>query len=396
MNVDALLLEIEKRGFNNLPTNMPAKDIKILKSLCNVISGPSFITESQGRLLVKILNENKAHLVTVAELVENSLAFPLWSYPFRPVDQTKKLFIGKAHGGELVIYIEFANNVSLRKIVNNLHRDLDGSTTSVNGRIFLTNLTEKNIVLLVDTLGPQGFDISDDLKNHYDTIKSWKIEEIQSRYFTENLQDTPLYKELTKDIGNFDDNELAVIQDRSVRYQYIINTPENTEKNLKNSISLRASPKVWINSTTTELSDVIHELINLKRLPVLVVMESHMQPKALENLKKLDESLKKCGIFEDVGVYFRLDNDEVGKEFNALIADRKYNKPLDDQTLVACVPNGKIPKFFLKNPWKPMAVIALGTSLRHSKTSVYANCCDLIISYNHTESLMEFRTNLCP
>jgi hypothetical protein len=181
-----------------------------------------------------------------------------------------------------------------------------------------------------------------------------------------------------------------------MRYQYIINTPEKTEKNLKNSISLRTSPKLWINSTTTELSDVIAELINLKRLPVLVVMESHMQPKSLENLKKLDDALKKCGIFDGVGIYFRLDNDEVGKEFNALIAERKYNKPLDDQTLVACVPNGKIPKFFLKNAWRPMAVIAIGTSLRHSKTSVYANCCDLIISYNHTESLMEFRTNLCP
>ena len=396
MNVDALLLEIEKRGFNNLPKEVPVKDIKILKSLCTVISGPSFITENQGRLLVKILNENKAHLVTVADLLETSLAYPLWSYPFRPVDQTKKLFIGKAHGGELVIYIEFANNANLRKVVNNLHKDLDGSTTSVNGRIFLTNLTEKNIVLLVDTLGPQGFEISTELKNHYDTIKSWKIEEIQSRYFTENLLDTALYKDLTNEIGALSDNDISIVHDRSMRYQYIINTPEKTEKNLKNSISLRTSPKVWINSTTTELSDVIAELINLKRLPVLVVMESHMQPKSLENLKKLDDALKKCGIFDGVGIYFRLDNDEVGKEFNALIADRKYNKPLDDQTLVACVPNGKIPKFFLKNTWKPMAVIAIGTSLRHSKTSVYANCCDLIISYNHTESLMEFRTNLCP
>ena len=265
MNVDALLLEIEKRGFNNLPKTMPVKDIKILKSLCTVISGPNFITESQGRLLVKILNENKTHLVIVADLIDASLALPLWSYPFRPVDQTKKLFIGKTRGGDLVIYIEFANNANLRKIVNNLHKDLDGSTTSVNGRVFLTNLTEKNIVLVVDTLGPQGFDISVDLKNHYDTIKSWKIEEIQSRYFTENLLDTPLYKELTNDIGSLSDNELSVVQDRSMRYQYIINTPEKPEKNLKNSISLRTSPRVWINSTTTELSDVIDELTNLKR-----------------------------------------------------------------------------------------------------------------------------------
>lgn len=396
MNVDTLLLEIEKQGFNNLPKAMPAKDIKILKSLCNVISGPAFITENQGRLLVKILNENKAYLITVADVLEKSLAYPLWSSPFRPVDQTKKLFIGRAHNNDLVIYVEFANNANLRKIVNNLHKDLDGNLTSVNGRVFLTSLTEKNIALLVDTLRPYGFEVSDDLKSHYDTIKSWKIEEIQSRYFTENLSDTALYRELTKDIGVLTDNDLSVVQDRSMRYQYIINTDEKPEKNLKNTISLRTSPKVWINSSTEELVDVINELKNLKRLPILIVMESHIQPKALENLKKLDEALKKCEISDHVGIYFRLDSDPIGKEFNAIIADRKYNSALDSDTVVACVPNGKIPKFFLTTPWKPMSVIAVGTSLRHSKTSVYASCCDLIISYNHTESLMEFRTNLCP
>ena len=396
MNVDALLLEIEKRGFNNLSAAMPAKDIKILKSLCTVISAPSFITENQGRLLVKLLNENKAHLVTVADLLENSLAYPLWSYPFRPVDQTKKMYIKAAHSGDLAIHLEIANNANLRKVMNNLHKELDSGITSVNGRVFLTSLTEKNIVALVDACIPYGFDISDDLKNHYDTIKSWKIEEIQSRYITDNLSDTNLYRELTKELGNVADTDLAIVQDRSMRYQYFVNTPENTEKNLKNSISLRSSPKVWINSTTTELVDVITELKNLQRFPILIVMENHMQPKALENLKNLDNALQKCEISDGVGIYFRLDNDPIGKEFNALIADRKYNSALGDQTLVACVPNGKIPKFFLKNQWKPMAVIALGTSLRHSKTSVYANCCDLIISYSPTESLMEFRTNLCP
>jgi hypothetical protein len=396
MNVDTLLLEIEKRGFNNLPRTMPAKDIKILKSLCNVISGPMFITENQGRLLVKILGENKAHLVTVADVLEKSLAYPLWSSPFRPIDQTKKLFIGRTYNSDLVVYIEFANNANLRKIVNNLHKDLDGNLVAVNGRIFLTDLTEKNITLLIDTLSPHGFEISEDLKTHYDTIKSWKIEEIQSRYFTENLSDTALYRGLTSDIGPLADVDLSIIQDRSMRYQYIINTPEKPEKNLKNSIVLRTSPKVWINSSAEELADIINELKNLKRLPLLIVMESHIQPKALENLKKLDDALIKCGIADHVGIYFRLDNDPIGKEFNAIVADRKYNSPLGDDTLVACVPNGKIPKFFLKTPWKPMAVIAIGTSLRHSKTSVYANCCDLIISYNHTESLMEFRTNLCP
>ena len=62
MNIDTLLLEIEKAGFQNLPKSVPGKDIKILKNLCSSISGPNYITENQSRLLVKILKENAQHL----------------------------------------------------------------------------------------------------------------------------------------------------------------------------------------------------------------------------------------------------------------------------------------------------------------------------------------------
>jgi hypothetical protein len=284
----------------------------------------------------------------------------------------------------------------LKKILKNLGSECDGNLVTSNGRTFLTDLTEKNIVLLVDALTPEGFEIDRTIKDHYSTIKSWKIEEIQSRYFTENLIDTNLYKSLVLDIGELVSADIDTIQDRSVRYQYIINTPKNTEKSLKNQLIARDSSKVWIDSNTVSLTDVITELKNIKRFPLLLVIESHVQPKALEILKNIDSALKECEISDGVGIYFRLDNDPIGKEFNTLIAERKYNTVLDETTKIACVSNGKIPKFFLKSQWKPMAVISVGTTLRHSKTSVYANCCDLIVSYHHTESLMEFRPNLCP
>jgi len=53
--------------------------------------------------------------------------------------------------------------------------------------------------------------------------------------------------------------------------------------------------------------------------------------------------------------------------------------------------SGKIPKFFLTNPWKPMSVLTLDTKmgLRHGKTSVYSNCCDLIIEWAEAPPLIE-------
>jgi hypothetical protein len=55
------------------------------------------------------------------------------------------------------------------------------------------------------------------------------------------------------------------------------------------------------------------------------------------------------------------------------------------------IQNGKIPKFLVKNEWKPMCVIGIGTPLRNSKTAVYSNNCDLIISYTDKEPIVETR-----
>jgi hypothetical protein len=103
----------------------------------------------------------------------------------------------------------------------------------------------------------------------------------------------------------------------------------------------------------------------------------------------LSENLKDFGIYENIGIYFRLDNTDGGKEFNQYIANNSYNCQLDSTTKIVGVQSGKIPKFLLKTDWKPMSVISLGNQLRHSKTAVYANSCDLIISYSESEPIME-------
>ena len=97
--------------------------------------------------------------------------------------------------------------------------------------------------------------------------------------------------------------------------------------------------------------------------------------------------MEKNGFFDDIGIYFRLDNDESGAEFNNLIKEKSYNKQLDLSTNIVGVQNGKIPKFFLKSDWKPMSVLELGVNLQHGKTLAYSNRADLIISYSDSKPL---------
>lgn len=389
MNIDHLLLEIEKRGFENLTTPLPARDLKILKSLAISVVSPLFITKNQARLLVKILTENQKSLTTVEEFIEKSLADPVWSKPFRPVDQVKRIFINKSkdHGSSLAV--EFSFNSNFRKILQNLTRTVDGTIIFTAGKTNLLDLTEKNIVLVVENFKKHKFEISEEVLGFYNTIKSWNFHEISQKFHLDQLEGSNAYTALINDIGQDCLTNEDLVQDRRMKFQYQGNFLEKSENSVKNTIISRSSTKVWINAKETELHELLTTLVELKRFPVLLTWEHNEEKSALEILRTVNVALEKSQIFGGVGVYFRLDNSPIGKEFNRLIAENKYNVLLNDDTRVACVPNGKIPKFFIKNEWTPKTVISIGTSLRYSKTAVYANCCDLIITYHHSPTLME-------
>jgi hypothetical protein len=105
----------------------------------------------------------------------------------------------------------------------------------------------------------------------------------------------------------------------------------------------------------------------------------------------LINSLEKQGITSGIGVYFRFNNTPAGTIFNKIVADRQLNAKLDQDTKVACILGSKIPKFFLKNVWRPMGVLGLNTKLglRHGKTSIYSKSCDLVLDYCDEPALLE-------
>jgi hypothetical protein len=204
-----------------------------------------------------------------------------------------------------------------------------------------------------------------------------------------------LKKSLEKECGTLESIPEHILQDRSIRYQFFLKNSPKNYGNLTDLIVHRTSTKIWINSNLHSLTDLVSTLKNINRLPLLIVFDSNSTNEYMKNLEIFSESMEKNEIFDNIGIYFRLENSGTGKEFNNFIKDHQYNKPLDSNTQVACVQTGKLPKFFLKDcDWAPKSVIVLGTSLRHSKTAVYSNRCDLIISHAEKESIIEAKTNL--
>ena len=389
MTIDQILSDIVKKTDPTVEEYFPKRDAKVLRSLSSIVSGTNFITENQGRLLLKILRENQEKIPFLSEDMKASLSAPIWSKMFRHIDVVKKMFILTNADREQCISIEFTFSSPIRKTLQEISKNISNFVQSSPAKNYTADLTEKNIVLLVEALAPYDFTIDEKLQKYYETIKSWSKSEAQKQFLITNIVHPNFQKQITADLGIDTAIDENVIIDRSNRYQYFYEKSEKNPENLTEKIATRKNSKIWINSNEHGLNGVIEALVNLKRFPLLVVFDSYTPKKCLDELTTLSENLKDFGIYDNVGIYFRLDNNNNGREFNQYIANNSYNCQLNSDTKVVGVQSGKIPKFLLKTDWKPMSVISLGAQLRHSKTAVYANCCDLIITYSDVEPIME-------
>jgi hypothetical protein len=395
ITVDNLLTNINNYGFDKFPDLINKKDLKVLKSLSTSVCLPSFITENQSRLLYKILYDHRLHFKIVEDNIIEILEHNSWSKPFRIIDQIRKIYLSKNLDGETVISIEYTHNTAVRNQLHKFAKAEFGQLSRVSGKALQYNLTEKNIVQLVDILKPYKFEIDQKIQDFYEIIKKYEISETKSNYTFEEILPANLKIHLEKECGPLDSITSDIIFDRSVRYQYFSKKSPKKPENLRENIIAREQPRVWVNSTEYNLSEIFEILQSLNRLPALVVFDLSTPEGNLEKLRNFSESLEKNKILENIGVYFRLENDATGQQFNKIIKDKNYNSPLEQDTQVACIQSGKLPKFFLKDcKWSPKSVIMLGHGMRHTKTAVYSSRCDLIINYTEKESIMENTFNL--
>jgi len=391
ITVDKILLNLVQSNTPVLEEVLQKRDSKVLRSLTTAISSPTFITENQAKLLIKILSENSEKLCLDKTTVSCMLDAPTWSKHFREVDRTKKLYTGNNSTGELSIIIEFAFSAGLRKIMQSVEKKISGLLTIHPGKVYHADLDEKNIVFLVDTFKKLDFDIDEKLINFYNIIKSWSKKEVAEQFYLTNITHDNFQTHITADLGIDTAINQNIINDRSLRYQYFTEENGKNPENLTETLAMRNDTRVWVDKKITDIEEIFQSVNELKRFPMMLVFDGFDEKRCLQDLTKISEILEKNGIFDNVGIYFRLENSETGKEFNKFIADNKYNSQLTQHTKVVGVQNGKIPKFLLKSAWKPLSIISLNTSLRNTKTSVYANCCDLVITYSDAQPLIESR-----
>jgi hypothetical protein len=385
---DKILLNIAANKSYELNAIVPPRESNVLKSLANSVSSNLFITENQSRLLLKVLKETHHLFGDMSEEIADTVKNPSWSKPFRMIEQIKKLYIEGDSDTAPMLTIEFTFSANVRKVLTQANKDIENLVQGVNGKLYHAELTERNIVTLVDMLRPLDFDIDTNVLAYYDTIKEWDEDKVRNQFLLTNMSNQNFLKNITADLGVSTPIDQNIIHDRSVRYRYFPGNVLEQDGTLTREIATRGKSKVWINKKDRSLGEIVSSLIDLKRLPLLVVFDSFEHTKSHAILSELSEIFDSHDL-HNIGIYFRLQNVDNGTKFNELVAKKQYNQYLGPDTQVVGVQSGKIPKFLLSTNWKPMSVLSIDSQLRNSKTAVYASCCDLVITYSELPPMVE-------
>lgn len=373
--VDSLLTPVFHE-IKQIQTSIPQKDRKILLSLYKQVSSGVFLTENQGKLLVKILNENLPVVSTVVPEVQTTLECNTWSKSFREVKRVRKIYISADNPEYFVV--EFNYSPQLRDKITQIVGKISGPIQT-SGTKYIINLTETNISAVIDTFSKQHFDIDEKLLNFYQEIQ--EILKNSSSYDNILLtKNEKLKKSVIEDIGIIAPENALLLHDRKIRYQYKFF--EEIDKNsLCAKIATRADRRIFIDSEKYSMSELVAALKELNRLPMLTIFDGHSSNKDKNYLKILEKSVGANTLGHDVGIYFRYNKDVDTENFNQEVGSLGYNKNLKSSTIVAGISSTKLPKFMIKDGWKPKTVVSFTNSFRTNKTYVYFSDVDLIVYY---------------
>ena len=377
-STDNILIDLYSSSPTSVQQTVPVRDRKILVSLFRQISSGHFLTENQGKLLVKIFNENIDNLEFKDPEILSLIESPIWSKPFRQIEYVKKIYLSDSE--EKHIIIEFTFNKRIRDQISKISKDLDGALISIGNKKHTLPLTEKNILTLVKGLKNFRFEIDEKLQNFYHEILE-VLSTKENIFDLKNIESKKLLDSLYADIGVENSENHLLLADRKIRYQYQIFS-DFAPGTLTDKIAYRRTSKLYLDKNQVSLTDIIHSLNELNRLPVLFIFSSHDIKDSITDLKNMATALESNSI-ADVGIYFRFDNTtEQNKIFNDLINTLKYNSKLDKNTKIVGLANNKLPKFLVKDQWKPNSIISFTNNFKNNKTSVYCDDVDLIIYYH--------------
>jgi hypothetical protein len=315
-------------------------------------------------------------------------------HPVRLVDRTKTISIVKfksrydSSNPRDYIKIRFPFNKKAMQQINDLTSVLVNRSAEYfhekGTHEHYIKLTELTIEKVVEIFSKKNFYIDPTLLEMYNEIISIKDnpEQFLPGMFKDSIRNIPsnAIDMLINEIGQPSFKNRLLYRDRSIRYGISYYDFEIPGHSVTEKIALRKAPEVLV-SPDVEFSNVIESIIDLKRNPVLVL---------INDIGKASEVLSETRIFYDEfskyfsnteqSVLFRIDNVPNTYTVNDFIKEKSLNNWVDENTKVVYIMKSRLPNLLVTGSWKPITSVSLTSDTSNTMVKEYIkHHCDLIL-----------------
>lgn len=371
-----------------------SSDATIMHSIARQVFKGTALTDRQFLVMQEKLQSYKNQFTALGYDFDNTIT--RLRQPLRSIDRTK--YIKIVTTAEMVgpdgIYEEYKQNWQWLKIRFPFNKSNIASLSEITNVLDYYHVrgthehyfpyTERNLINLLDRFLIKEFIIDQDIINVYYAAKDI---ENNSQEFLSGIYDLKL-KNIRTDLQPYIDNELGQLNkdnliqfvDRRFRLglNYIdLKTPVTSIEKIayRSDITYHSKP------SEESIQEVLTNLWNLKRFPMLVILEeAHAETQLYEMANYFRDIMNP----DEQSVLFRLENPDAG--FNQLIKDRKLNNWVDNTTKVVYISNSKLPKIIVNNEWKPCVTFSYNSLMDRFVDFYVKFNCDLVVYREETVS----------
>ena len=371
------------------------EDKSILNSLHRQLNKKIALTDRQFALLKgKLLNYSRLWQTNnIDESVFNNL-----KYPLREIDRSHWIKILR-YKDEDILGIRFPFNKKVIDRVEDLRRMTlnDRPPLKFTDNTHYFYLTHRNIFGLVSIAErfENKFVIQDKIIEIYNQLldyESNKDDYIPGVYKNEvrNIPEVAITN-LQEELGKCDYDTLALYYDR--RFLYGLEAWDRADvdysvkkySSISQQIIRRKQPIHLIDPKSVNINELVLSITELKRLPLLVVLENHT---AHDTLFEIHNAFKYMIPTEQMSVLFRKDGED---PFNEYVKEQKLNNSVDKDTKIVYISNNKMPKpllsLMVNKTWKPnSSLIDNGSRLTYNHVTGYLENMDLRLVYDTVAS----------
>lgn len=370
-------------------------DKKLINSFAKQINTNVGFTDRQYELAKRKIDDYSEYF----ELLDLDSIKKEIRMPIRSIDRRRWIKIIHDEG-DIKIAVRFIYSNKLISSLEQIRRKLKEQTEyDKENKTHYFSYSERNLFEIVNAFNGKHFELDPTVEAIYNKIVNFTPEENVPGVYNltvKNIPDNAL-NALEKEIGPLSIDTLYLYKERSIKYglhHFDLAQVEKslfTKNNFIKNICNRKTTDVILDPADKSIADLILDLEDLKKLPILIVLD---KTTCHDMLIEFQDQIKNIIPNNKVSVMFRLDNVGEGAYFNSYIKQQGLNNKLDKDIKIVYTLDNKVPKPLLTNNWNPESILITQTFAMPALKKVIEcfNNKDLIIHYDKDSQNRKFYT----